>query len=47
MNFITKQIEKAKNCKTLDEFKKLAKVEGLDISEKQAEEYFSATHSGE
>ena len=47
MDFTKEQIQKAKNCKTLDDFKALAKQEGLELSEEEASEYFDATRTGE
>ena len=47
MDFTTEQMEKAKNCKTLDEFKEMAKAEGFDLSEEEAKNCFSATRGGE
>ena len=47
MEFSKEQIEKAKNCNTIDELKDLAKAEGIELTEEEANEYFTATHSGE
>ena len=47
MEFSKEQIKKAKNCATLEEFKTLAKAEGFDLTEEEAENYFSATRGGE
>ena len=47
MEFTKEQIKKASECKTLEEFKALAKAEGVDFSDEQAEEYFNATRVGE
>lgn len=47
MEFTTEQMEKAKACETLEEFKELAKAEGLTLTEEEAEKYFNATRSGE
>ena len=47
MEFSKEQIEKAKNCKTIEEFKSLAKAEGLNLTEEEAKKYFQATRVGE
>ena len=47
MNFTGEEIKKAKNCKTLEEFKELAKAEGFDLSEEELKDCFSATRGGE
>ena len=47
MEFTTEQIEKARNCKSLEEFKSLAKAEGLELSDEEANEYFNVTRGGE
>lgn len=47
MEFSKDQIEKAKQCKTVEEFKELAKAEGLNLSQEEIEKYFDATHTGE
>ena len=47
MEFSKEQIEKARSCKTLEEFKELAKAEGLKLSEEEAENYFAMTREGE
>ncbi len=47
MEFTNEQIEKARNCKTLEEFKSLAKAEGLVLSEDDAKTYFESTRTGE
>ena len=47
MEFSKEQMEKAKACKTVEEFQTLAKAEGLEFSEEEARVYFNATHAGE
>ena len=47
MEFSKEQIEKARNCKTLDEFKLLAKAEGVELSDEEAENCFKQTRVGE
>lgn len=47
MEFTQEQIEKARACKTIDEFKDLAKAEGLSLTDEQAEKYYNVTHSDE
>ena len=47
MEFSKEQIEKAKNCKTLDEFKNLAKEEGFSFKDEEAKALFEVTRSGE
>ena len=47
MDFTSEQREKAKACATLDEFKEMAKAEGFDLSEEEAENLFRATRTGE
>ena len=47
MEFSKEQIEKAKNCATLEEFQTLAKAEGFDLSEEEVKNCFSATRGGE
>lgn len=46
MNWSDEQVKKAGACKTIEEFKDLAKKEGYDFSDEQAEEYFQATRKG-
>ena len=47
MEFSKEQIEKAKNCKTLEELKELSIKEGLSLTEKELKDVFSLTRSGE
>ena len=47
MEFTKVQIEKAKQCKTLEELKVLAKNEGLNLTEEETKMYFEATRGGE
>lgn len=47
MEFTREQMEKAKACKTLGEFKDLAKAEGLNLTDEEAKTYFNATRGGE
>ena len=47
MEFTNEQIEKAKNCKTLEEFKSLVNAEGIELSEEELKTYFNATRMEE
>ena len=47
MKFSKEQIEKAKNCATLEEFMTLVKAEGFDLSEEKAKNYFKAVKADE
>ena len=47
MKFSEEQMKKAKACKTVDEFKEMAKAEGFNFSEEEAKTYFNATRTGE
>ena len=47
MEFTYLQVQKAKACQSIEEFKELAKAEGFDFTDKQAEEYFNAVKTGE
>ena len=42
MNFNQEQIQKALQCKSVDELIALAKAEGIELSEKEAESYFAS-----
>ena len=46
MDFTAEQMEKAKACATLEEFQTLAKAEGFNFSDEEAETYFKATRAG-
>lgn len=47
MEFSKEQMEKAKNCKTLEELKELSIKEGLSLTEEELKDVFSLTRSGE
>ena len=46
MDFSKEQMEKAAKCETVEELMALAKAEGIDITEEQAQKYFALKHIG-